>query len=248
MLLLVALVLVVSVVLYVQAEKTLTKTHVNTKIKSSSLSAKKPLTILLMGVDTGDNSRGGADSWNGNSDSQIILTLNPRTKTTTIISVERDTMTNIEDSSGEIQSTQKMNAAYPLGFNSGGLSSAVTYAMKTIGNQVGLNLNNFMIVNMDGLVNLVNDVGGVEVVNDTNGSDVYQGTDSGKITLPGSDKTVDSGAIYISNTEPEYKAYVPYLSGNPKQLINGEQALVFARDRDTLANGNYGRAATNEKL
>ncbi|MFK5241897.1 LCP family glycopolymer transferase [Klebsiella pneumoniae] len=33
--------------------------------------------------------------------------------------------------------------------------------MKTIGNQVGLNLNNFMIVNMDGLVNLVNDVGGV---------------------------------------------------------------------------------------
>ena len=40
-------------------------------------------------------------------------------------------------------------------------SSAVTYAMKTIGNQVGLNLNNFMIVNMDGLVNLVNDVGGV---------------------------------------------------------------------------------------
>ena len=54
-----------------------------------------------------------------------------------------------------------MNAAYPLGFNNGGLSSAVTYAMKTIGNQVGLNLNIFMIVNMDGLVNLVNDVGGV---------------------------------------------------------------------------------------
>ena len=157
-------------------------------------------------------------------------------------------MTNIEDASGKIQSTQKMNAAYPLGFNNGGLSSAVTYAMKTIGNQVGLNLNNFMIVNMDGLVNLVNDVGGVEVVNDTNGSDVYQGTDSGKITLPGSDKIVDSGAIYISNTEPEYKAYVPYLSGNPKQLINGEQALVFARDRDTLANGNYGRAAHQREV
>lgn len=222
----VILVVAVSAVIYVQAEKTLTKTHVNTKIKSSSISAKKPLTILLMGVDTGDNSRGGADSWNGNSDSQIILTLNPRTKATTIISVERDTMTNIEDASGKIQSTQKMNAAYPLGFNNGGLSSAVTYAMKTIGNQVGLNLNNFMIVNMDGLVNLVNDVGGVEVVNDTNGSDVYQGTD----------------------TEPEYKAYVPYLSGNPKQLINGEQALVFARDRDTLANGNYGRAAHQREV
>ncbi len=245
---LLAILFVMSTFIFVKAQKTLTKTHVNTKIKSSSISAKKPLTILLMGVDTGDNSRGGADSWNGNSDSQIILTLNPRTKTTTIISVERDTMTNIEDASGKIQSTQKMNAAYPLGFNNGGLSSAVTYAMKTIGNQVGLNLNNFMIVNMDGLVNLVNDVGGVEVVNDTNGSDVYQGTDSGKITLPGSDKTVDSGAIYISNTEPEYKAYVPYLSGNPKQLINGEQALVFARDRDTLANGNYGRAAHQREV
>ncbi|WP_342630387.1 hypothetical protein [Lactococcus lactis] len=55
----VILVVAVSAVIYVQAEKTLTKTHVNTKIKSSSISAKKPLTILLMGVDTGDNSRGG---------------------------------------------------------------------------------------------------------------------------------------------------------------------------------------------
>ena len=213
----VILVVAVSAVIYVQAEKTLTKTHVNTKIKSSSISAKKPLTILLMGVDTGDNSRGGADSWNGNSDSQIILTLNPRTKTTTIISVERDTMTNIEDASGKIQSTQKMNAAYPLGFNNGGLSSAVTYAMKTIGNQVGLNLNNFMIVNMDGLVNLVNDVGGVEVVNDTNGSDVYQGTDSGKITF---DKLVESlnvligislilAKISISSIPEEANTFVP---------------------------------------
>ncbi|MGR5243160.1 LCP family protein, partial [Photobacterium damselae] len=61
-------------------------------------------------------------------------------------------------------------------------------------------------------------------------------------------KTLDSGAIYISNTEPEYKAYVPYLSGNPKQLINGDQALVFAGDRDTLANGNYGHAAHQREV
>lgn len=213
-----------------------------------TLKATKPLTILLMGVDTGDNSRGGSTSWDGNSDSQIVLTLNPKTETATMVSMERDTPTNILDESGNVTgSVQKMNAAYPLGYNNGsssggdagGLSMGAQYAMQTIGQQAGVPIDNFVMVNFAGLINLVNDVGGVEVVNDTGGQDAYSATG-----LPG----YPLGSIYISNTEPEYTAVVPYIDGEPKQLINGDQALVFARDRDTLPNGDYGRAAHQREV
>jgi LCP family protein required for cell wall assembly len=141
-----------------------------------------------------------------------------------MVSMERDTMTNILDQNGNQVSQQKMNAAYPAGYNAGGMSLAAEYAMQTIGTQAGIPVNHFVIINMDGLVNLVNDLGGIDVVN-------------------------DSGAtIMISNTEPEYTATVPYIPGNPPQHINGEQALVFARDRDTLPNGDYGRAAHQREV
>lgn len=227
--------------------KTLQSTYANVGKTNTTktLKATKPLTILLMGVDTGGLGRGSSTSWDGNSDSQIIMTLNPKTDTTTMVSMERDTMTNILDSSGnKVGNSQKMNAAYPLGYNAGGLDSAVSYAMKTIGAQSGININNFVVMNFDGLINLVNDVGGIDVVNDSGGYDGYFGTHKGQtITLPVIGKQVASGAIYISDTEPAYTAYVPYYSDNRLQHINGEQALVFARDRHTVPGGDYGRIA-----
>lgn len=76
-----------------------------------------------------------------------------------MVSIERDTMTNILDADGNIVSKQKMNAAYPLGYNSGsssdGLKNAVSYAMKTISAQTGINIDSFATVNFDGLVNMV---------------------------------------------------------------------------------------------
>ena len=97
----------------------MTYTNAGNKKTEQVIQATEPLTILLMGVDTGGEGRGTSDSWNGNSDSQILMTLNPKTHTTTMVSIERDTMTNILDADGNIVSKQKMNAAYPLGYNSG---------------------------------------------------------------------------------------------------------------------------------
>mgnify|MGYP002507303875 FL=1 len=112
-----------------------------------------------------------------------------------------------------------MNAAYPLGYNENGLETAVSYAMNTISEQSGISIDNFVAMNMDGLVNLVDDVGGIDVINDSGGD------------------------IFISNTEPQYTAVVPFIGEGKSQHINGEQALVFSRDRDHLPNGDYGRSA-----
>ena len=212
----------VAAYMYTNATGILKKTFIQTDGTTNTIQADKPLTMVLLGVDTGDASRG--DSWEGNSDSQIVVTLNPKTKTTTMVSMERDTMTNIIDGNGQTQSTQKMNAAYPSGYNAGGLNGAVTYAMSTIGQESGIKLDNFMTLNMDGLVNLVNDVGGIDVVNDS------------------------GSTITIANTEPEYTATVPYIGAGKSQHINGDQALVFARDRDTLPNGDYGRTAHQREV
>ena len=210
----------------------------NTSNATKILKATKPLTLVLMGVDTGGVGRGTSDSWDGNSDSQIVITLNPETDTTTMVSMERDTMSNILDSDGnKVGNPQKMNAAYPLGYNAGdlsgkGLETAASYSMKTIGAQAGVPIDNFVVVNFDGLINLVNAVGGVDVYNDPKNI-----SNTKEYPNPNHE-------IFISDTEPQYTAVIK--AG--KQHLNGEQALVYARDRHHRANGDYGRIAAQREV
>ena len=75
---------------------------------SKAIQQTKPITILLMGVDTG--SEGRKETWEGNSDTMILVTVNPKTKRTTMTSLERDLLTDVEGS-GEV----KLNAAYAEG-------------------------------------------------------------------------------------------------------------------------------------
>lgn len=215
----------------------MTYTNAGSKQTEQVIKATKPLTILVMGIDTGGEGRGTADSWNGNSDSQILITLDPTKNTTTMVSVERDTMTNILDGSGNIVSKEKLNAAYPLGYNAGGktkgLETGVSYAMKTIGEQTGVNIDNFITMNFDGLINLVNDVGGIDVYNDPN-----------SIAPSTSDYPNPKHEIFISDTEPQYTATIP--AG--EQHLNGEQALVYSRDRHHRVGGDYGRQIAQRQV
>ena len=49
----------------------------------------------------------------GNSDSMLVMTINPKTKKTTITSLERDILTEIDYQGETIQA--KLNAAYQMG-------------------------------------------------------------------------------------------------------------------------------------
>ncbi|MFV0555813.1 MAG: LCP family protein [Lactovum sp.] len=234
-----ALVLVISITAVVyattiwnSASKTLEATYTDIGQEEVTINETEPLTILLMGVDTGDTSRGGEESWAGNSDSMIILTLNPETETSTMFSMERDTMANILDAEGVIESTQKMNAAYPSGYNADGITGAAQWAMATISSQAGISLDNFIAINMNGLVKLVDDVGGIDVYNDP----------ANWIATP--DNAYPEGTIYISDTEPAYTETI----APGQQHINGEQALVYSRDRHHRLNGDYGRIAAQREV
>lgn len=186
---------------YFQSTGILSKTYKSLGNETDVIAATKPLTILLMGVDTGTGSR--TDRWEGNSDTMLLVTVNPQTKKTTMMSLERDILTNIDENGQTIQA--KLNAAYANG--------GAELAISTIQKLMNIHIDRYVMINMEGLVQLVNAVGGVTVNNN--------------LGFP----------ISIAEQEPEYTATI-----DPgKQDLNGDQALVYSRMRYQDPEGDYGR-------
>lgn len=168
------------------------------------IEATEPFTILLLGVDT-DQARGGA--WEGGrSDSMILLTVNPQTKKTTMMSLTRDIMVEIANpdgtSSGKVE---KLNHSYAYG--------QAPMAIATIEKMMDIKIDRYVQINMDGLMELVDVLGGI-TVNNTLGF-----------------------TISIEAQEPNYKATVE----PGRHLVNGDQALVYARMRYDDPEGDLGR-------
>lgn len=124
---------------------------------STAIADTQPFSVLLMGVDTGSGSR--SDKWQGQSDSMLLVTVNPETKKTTMTSLERDILVNLIDETGEPTGEQaKLNAAYAYG--------GAPMAIKTVEAMMDIKIDHYMQLNMQGLVDLVNAVGGITVTND----------------------------------------------------------------------------------
>ncbi|WP_032511651.1 LCP family protein [Streptococcus suis] len=169
------------------------------------IDATEPLTILLMGVDMDQATRGG-DWEGGRSDSMILVTVNPKTKETNMMSLTRDIMVEIAEANGESSGTvEKLNHSYSYG--------QAPMAIATIEKMMDINIDRYIEINMDGLVELVDAVGGIEVNN--------------TLGFP----------ISISEHEPAYTSIVQ----PGQQLVNGDQALVYARMRYDDPEGDIGR-------
>lgn len=139
---------------YKSAKKTFTQTYDSTNIQkarnvSSVIQKGKPLSILLLGTDTG--ALGRHDT--GRTDTMIVATVNPKKKTIHLTSIARDTQVNVP---GDTQQYEKINAAYTIG----GPGTAV----KTVQNLLDIPIDFCAIINMGGLETMVNAVGGVDVV------------------------------------------------------------------------------------
>ncbi|QGT61508.1 LCP family protein [Lactobacillus delbrueckii] len=119
---------------------------------SARIAAKKPISILVLGVDQGLEGRNDK----GNSDTIILVTVNPTTKKATMTSIPRDTLTEIL---GETSNTSyymfKVNSAYQFGGSSG--------SIKTVSAMLNVPINYYVEVNMKVLESLVNALGGVDV-------------------------------------------------------------------------------------
>lgn len=127
---------------------------------------KDPISILLMGVDERKGDR-------GRSDSLILITVNPNKKSTEMVSIPRDTRTEIVGKG--IQ--DKINHAYAFG--------GTEMAINTVENFLDVPVDYFVKVNMESFKEIVDAVGGVTVDNKFAFS--YQGYtfNEGKIHLNG---------------------------------------------------------------
>ena len=154
-------------------EKTFTQTHEPLKRDVSekrsekvSFSNQDPISILLLGVDQRAGDR-------GRSDSLILMTVNPKDQSMKMVSIPRDTRTEIVGKG----TTDKINHAYAFG--------GVDMAVNTVESFLNIPVDYYVQVNMESFKDIVNAVGGVTVNNDLNfNSDGYN-FQKGQLTLNG---------------------------------------------------------------
>ncbi|MCD5268220.1 LCP family protein [Enterococcus faecalis] len=158
--------------LYWDVSKSMDKTYETVERSKKSqvnLNNKEPFSVLLLGIDTGDDGR----VEQGRSDTTIVATVNPRDKQTTLVSLARDTYVDIPGQGKQ----DKLNHAYAFG--------GASLVMDTVENYLNIPINHYVSINMAGLKELVNAVGGIEVNNNlTFSQDGYDFT-IGKISLDG---------------------------------------------------------------
>ena len=103
--------------------------------------------ILFLGIDTGDMGR----MEQGRSDTIMVMTVNPETENSTLVSIPRDTYTEIIG-----RGTQdKINHAYAFG--------GPSMALNSVQNLLDIPIDYFVSVNMQGIQQIVDAVGGVTI-------------------------------------------------------------------------------------
>lgn len=156
---------------YHSVSNTLKKTHEPLKrLKSDqravNLSKGDPLSILLLGVDQREGDRGRPDSL-------ILMTVNPDKESIKMVSIPRDTYTDISGKNMQ----DKINHSYTYG--------GIDMTVKTAEHFLNIPIDYYVEVNMDGFKELVEAVGGVKVNNSF--AFTYGGADfpEGTLTLDG---------------------------------------------------------------
>ncbi|MBL3531332.1 LCP family protein [Companilactobacillus zhachilii] len=112
----------------------------------NQLQNKRPISILLMGTDTGALGR----DYKGRTDSMMVITLNPTAQKTTITSIPRDTAVNIPE-----YGLAKINAAYANG--------QTKTAIVTVQKLLNVPIDFYALINMGGMEKVIDQAGGVEV-------------------------------------------------------------------------------------
>lgn len=110
-----------------------------------------PLSILLVGVDERDGDA-------GRTDSMLVLTINPKLGSTKILSIPRDTRTELVDNDEpEKNWTSKINHAY-----NGGIDMTID----TVEHFLNVPIDYYVQVSMEGFRDIVDAVGGIDVNNE----------------------------------------------------------------------------------
>ena len=132
-------------IIYTKKKKIKEKNTLSSKGKNIN----EPFTVLLMGVDSEEEGIRGS-SFNG--DSLMVITFNPKTLSTTMLSIPRDSYVPIACFAGK-RKNKITHAAW----------QGEGCMINTIQNLLDIDIDYFVKINFKGVVKLVDTLGGVEV-------------------------------------------------------------------------------------
>ncbi|WP_017380288.1 polyisoprenyl-teichoic acid--peptidoglycan teichoic acid transferase TagU [Paenisporosarcina sp. TG-14] len=138
---------------YKSVANTLNSTHepLNNEVSKNrdlkiDFSKQDSISILLLGIDERKSDR-------GRSDSLILLTVNPKDKSAKMVSIPRDTRTEIAGQGKE----DKINHAYSFG--------GVDTTVETVEDFLDVPIDFYIELNMESFKDIINALGGVKVNN-----------------------------------------------------------------------------------
>lgn len=147
------------------------------RIDEIVLEQQDPFSVLLLGVDERADDK-------GRSDTIIVLGVNPNTNSIKMVSIPRDTRTELIGRGKE----DKINHAYAFG--------GVEMSINTVENFLDIPIDYFVQINMEGFEDIVDSVGGVTVPNDLKFSVDEHHFPKGEITLNGKEALAFSRMRY----------------------------------------------------
>ena len=107
-----------------------------------------PFSVLVLGIDNDED----RDYLVGRSDTMMLMTVNPNTDKTSIVSIPRDTYTEIIGRGF----LDKINHAYAFG--------QASMSINTVQNLFDVPVDYYVSVNMDSMPEIIDAIGGIEVV------------------------------------------------------------------------------------
>ena len=180
----------------------------------------EPLTFLLLGVDSENNGLNANAAFNG--DTLMLVSFNPKTLNTMMLSIPRDTYVPIACKNNAYS---KINSAAAYGTNC---------VINTINNFLDLNIDYYVKINFKGVVELVDALGGIYVDVQKPDFNSYQGMNfKGQMCEQNSDRLFGNKLVCVN---PGY------------QKLNGEQALAYARNRHLYAGGDLDRVKHQQQV
>jgi LCP family protein required for cell wall assembly len=120
-----------------------------------------PQTFLILGSDRRAAAKSVIDKTNPpHSDTILLVRFDPEQGQTSVLSIPRDLKVNIVTPRGTY-ANEKINAAYTIGAQQGGIKEATLLAAETIEREVfpGLHLNGIVDVNFAGFIKVVDTLG-----------------------------------------------------------------------------------------
>ncbi len=177
----------------------------------------EPLTFLFLGVDSEGDGLNAKAAFNG--DTLMLMSFNPKTLRSVLLSIPRDTYVPIACNNNRYAKINS-SAAYGTGC-----------VISTINKFLDINIDYYVKINFKGVVDLVEAVGGVEV--DVESPTYMANKYNGKVCEQNSDRQWGDKLVCIN----------PGL-----QVLNGEQALAYARCRHMYIGSDLDRVRHQQQV